>query len=522
MRLWVFVLWAVWLSLSPSLMAQTAAPPPTAVSAAPAAGAPARPADDLLKGAVYQYRLQGEQPFADPVPSFKATSHAWLQARCRFTLPASSALDAATLKVVLPDFGIAAATLNARPVEIPAKGAFYHALVIPGTLFQPGPNELEVHLYAEWVNTLRPDLSGSLFLTPLTLRDLAFVGGPILGAAGEDTFTVTCEMNLPAGVTVARAGAPSTHPPAVSPPGTLHRLRVSRDRAGGEYVLTATNGQAALRVPLNVPPFATADRLTFVVAGDTQNAGSRWGKSAAAILSHKPQLLVRTGDFVTHGHSRWQWDDDFLLPARDLLTRVPLYVVPGNHEGKTPIMEQLFYTPGGDGTARNWSQKVGPALLIGIDGRGQFGADTREGKWLEGVLASAADSRFIFLFNHYPGLSSFKHGQMKDGKFVERTTQRVVEDILPLLARYRATAYVSGHTHLYERLEPDHGVTTVVSGGGGAYMHHKTWDAPNSKVFVMERHYCLFEIEGNTCTMRVLTPEGKQIDTRVWQARRPD
>lgn len=502
-------------------MGQTAAPPARVSSPTPVAGSPARPTEDLLYGTGHHYRLPGEPSFSVSPPSFKPKVQASFEARCSFTVPADISMDAATLQLTLPDFGITAATLNARSVELPAKGASYHTLVIPGGLFQPGRNELQVDLHAVWVTTLQPGLSNSLFMTPLRLRDLAFTAGPILGAAGEDYFTVTCELNLPAEVTVARAAAAHQQPhrPAVSPHGTLHRMRVTRDRTGGEYVLTATNGQAALRVPLHVPPFATADRLTFAVAGDTQNAGARWGTLAAAILARKPQLLVRTGDFVTHGHSRWQWDDDFLMPARELLTRTPLYVIPGNHEGNTPMMSQLFHTPGGDGTARNWSQQVGPALLIGIDGRGRFRSDTSEGKWLEGVLAAAADSRFIFLFNHYPGLSSFKHGQIKDGKYVERTTQRVVEDILPLLAKYRVTAYVSGHTHLYERLEPTHGVTTLVSGGGGAYMHHKTWDAPDSRVFATERHYCLFEIDGNTCTLRVLTPDGRQLDTRVWTAR---
>jgi hypothetical protein len=95
--------------------------------------------------------------------------------------------------------------------------------------------------------------------------------------------------------------------------------------------------------------------------------------------------------------------------------------------------------------------------------------------------------------------------------------------ILPLLAKYRATAMIAGHDHNYQRSEPPEGVTVIVTGGAGAPLYEKSQEAekqnPYSQAFAAVLHYCLFVIEGDACTMQALTPEGETLDTRIWRAR---
>lgn len=485
-----------------------------------AASQPTRPAGDLLKGATFSYRANKDQPFAAELLTFK-TGHGNkgnFDAICKFNMPADAKPMSVCLQLAMTDFGITKATLNGKPVQFPLADMYYREAFIQNPDFQPGENVMELSFFANIVDQAHPNLAERLFMSPTGPADLKFIAAPILGAVWQEHFSVTCETNLPSKVTIQSASGQNVL--ATSDSNTVHRMKVPRDQAG-RYVLIATNGQVTLKTDLNPPPFPSADKLKFVVAGDTKNAGPRWAITAAAAIAHKPELIVRLGDFVNIGQMRWEWDSDFLNHAADMQTSVPHYAVRGNHEGNASIFKQLFYTPGDDSQAANWSQRVGPALLIGVDGRTRFTDGTKERKWLEGVLDGSGDAKFIFLFNHHPVMGSCKQTLVKDGKIAEKPSQRAFDDILPLLAKHKATAYLSGHSHMYERLEPASGPTCIISGGAGAHLHKKTWDAPDSKVQVSKHHYCLFEIDGDTCTLRALTPDGKEVDKKVWQARTP-
>ena len=97
--------------------------------------------------------------------------------------------------------------------------------------------------------------------------------------------------------------------------------------------------------------------------------------------------------------------------------------------------------------------------------------------------------------------------------------------IMPLLARYRATAMIAGHDHNYERNEPppNQGVTSITSGGAGAPLRPKSNRAaaanPYSKVFSPVLHYCVFDVSDNVCEMKVYGLDGKVIDQKTFAAR---
>jgi len=66
-------------------------------------------------------------------------------------------------------------------------------------------------------------------------------------------------------------------------------------------------------------------------------------------------------------------------------------------------------------------------------------------------------------------------------------------------------------------------ITQVISGGAGAPLYGKAENAeefnPHSEVYEMRLHYCLFEVDGDECTMQAIDTNGVVFDTRTWEAR---
>ena len=224
---------------------------------------------------------------------------------------------------------------------------------------------------------------------------------------------------------------------------------------------------------------------------------------AAEILKAQPELVITTGDLASSGKMDELWDKDFFGPARDLFATVPVYAVLGNHDAASPVFFEMIHGPNGDGRDKNWSQTLGDVLLIGIDGQ-------HAGEFVESALKGSR-AKFAFLATHYPAYSSGPHGDNDGSKNV----------LMPILAKYKATAMLAGHDHAYERSEPPagEGVTCIVTGGGGAPTYGKLKPNSYSKVFAATLHFCLFEIQDDVCHMKAIDTAGKVLDEKTFPAR---
>jgi hypothetical protein len=324
---------------------------------------------------------------------------------------------------------------------------------------------------------------------------------------------------MPAKVTVTFAGKPLT----AESNGTVHRLRVPRGSGEGAYELVAQCGPKTLHLPLTPQPPVADDKLALVAAGDCRTVLRDWKLVAAALAKVKAQVLVFNGDFVGDGMQEWTWDPEFFGPIQPTVSHIPIYPVMGNHEHDANIVHELFYTPGKDGREENWSQQVGPAFLIGINGERNFSKDSANAKWLEEQLQQAQKAKFILVFSHYPAWSSGGHGQQEAKEGLSDTAKWAREVIVPLLQKYKVSTFITGHDHDYERSELPGGLIEITTGGAGAptvpFLTSDTDVNPYSKVYSSKLHYCLFDIQGDTWTMKAITPEGKVIDECGGKAR---
>jgi len=500
---------------------------------------PAAPPVDLLRGAIWQYSTDGKT-FSDQPPVVQPGKRLSFIAKLNFDVGDTAGVVCLEFAHELPASCRCRIVLNGQMLKGPMKRMSYHTIpaIDPGVL-KSGTNSLAVRGMITSSAGAKPlTLAVGASLKALRPEHLAIQTGPILGAFGEDFFTITCRTNMPATVSVrcARGSLKNAKEwTVVAPrvggrshrnaPKLVHRIKAKVDGPGlYEYEVVASRGEtgrSTAKGRANLPDPAGALRL--VVMGDSRTNPDSWAKVAKAVLKQDPDLIVFGGDMVVNGRYDWQWDDEYFGPARELFARIPTYAVIGNHEGRAPLYYEVFWTPSEDGRSPNWSQQIGQVLLIGIDGAQDWSAGGKNVEWLDRTLAGAK-AKFIFLVSHYPAWTSSIHGTLDEqGNPREKPVRQGREVVLPLLAKYKATAMFAGHDHIYERSEPPGGVTHIISGGAGAPLRKKSDDAarqnPYSKVFASKLHYCLLEVAADACTMKAITPEGEIIDRRTWPGR---
>ncbi len=474
---------------------------------------------------------KGKAPNWNEVVRFKSAGKYKVTWRAEFNIKETS--DFSGLSLTKPD-AITHLKLNGNPIRMPERNMIYDTVPVPISMLKKGNNRLE----AQWQVTVKlikdrktarvsykPAMlkasDTKISLAGLTASELKFQTGPLLGYAGTDFFTVTCRVNIPATLTLSANGHK-----IVSPPALLHNFKVKRLKADTayKYTITATlpSGDTITTKPYIVRTLPKKTPFKFAVLGDSRSHPKDWKKVAEATRKEQPILSVFVGDMVTNGHKDRLWDNEYWAPAKDFLATIPYFSIIGNHEGNDPIFTKLFMTPTG---GNEWTQQVGPVLLIGIDGSKNWTKGSKLAQWLEKIL-SHSKAKYIFLFSHYPAWTSGYHGTLSKttGHPREKTIKNAQDTIMPLLEKYHATAMFSGHDHFYERSEPPKGVSMIVTGGAGAPLRDKVKNAekqnPYSKVFCKKLHYCILSVNTDACKMRAITPDGEVIDTWSWPARK--
>lgn len=216
-----------------------------------------------------------------------------------------------------------------------------------------------------------------------------------------------------------------------------------------------TTGAGPYRAP-SVRP-VIGQTFSFLVVGDygIGNAEEGWVAEAmrAWYRDHGVDAFVTAGDnvypeaepefFADAWERPFGWVDTAGLPVLPSL---------GNHDvedGSSEAVMDYFGMPGA------WyARTFGDALVVVLDSN-QVG-DPAQSRWLTHTLKRAA-ARWTIVVVHKPPYACGRY----DG------TPEVEAAWAPLFARYGVDLVVSGHDHNYQRFAPLHGVTYVVTGGGG-------------------------------------------------------
>ncbi len=416
--------------------------------------------------------------------------------------------------------------LNGQVIPVPLPGMHYGCVPgLPPHLVQPGVNVLSrrwegdaawqgarilaLTSFAGSAGHARLGVAGRLL--GHSQGSSRITTGPVLTHAGHDYATVSCRTDQIVALHLRGDGFDLP-----SPAGLVHRFRVDGLAAGRitRARLEPADGAPPLALRLRPVP---RDAYRVGVHSDPSPCPEVLAKALRVLAGCQPDLGLSLGDCQSDGRNDQLWDDDYLGRNRRYFATVPHLFVLGNHDDDAPFYDAMFPTPSG---RRSWAHRLGPVMWVGMDGLQDWGPDGDNARWLDTTLAGS-DAPFIVALNHYPAWTSTGHGAMRaDGRPVQRSVHHSRSVILPILQRHRATVYLNGHAHCYERSEPPGGVSCITTGGAGGFLY--TADPslnPHSADYLPVHHVSLFEVATTQLDLVIKDLAGTPLRRQTWTPR---
>jgi len=364
---------------------------------------------------------------------------------------------------------------------------------------------------------------GGLILAGTLHAAESYSCGPFLLDPGPDRMTVVIDHEKPVTATLTLSGADGGGKKVIEhgEPARHHLFVLEGLEPGAEYryeVKTGRKHGSGRRSFRTLPEDPEQYRL--IALGDVRSQPHIWHKVAQRIFEEEQEALfiIGTGDYPADGRQYGQWIDQFFVPARDLLARMPIWPSIGNHERTRASGDEreeeshyfsLFELPGNERWYRIDYQYL---TLLVLDSNSQMGSDSEQYAWLQEQLRSERERFTMAAFHHAP-FTSGPHGRRhEDGTPREWPVDQGQRFLAPLFEMYGVDLVLNGHDHLYERSYKD-GVYWVVTGGGGAPLYKiDSAENPYQQTAKSVYHYSTLDVDKEAIRLTAVDLEGEIID----------
>ncbi|MDX2146369.1 MAG: LamG-like jellyroll fold domain-containing protein [Planctomycetota bacterium] len=377
---------------------------------------------------------------------------------------------------------------------------------------------------AEIKSQFEPQKALTSYVPPRETELRALLEAPYLQAPTPTSMTVMWETSLPARAHVeygTTAGLGKKTEPGSE--ATMHEIVVSglEPHTSYFYKVVATGGDgktiesATYQLQTAVRP---NDAYAFTVIGDTQRNPAVTGKLAKLAYALRPNFQVHCGDVVDDGPDKKQWLGDLLGPQSQLLARVPMMPVIGNHERNDSLYYQYFSLPNPE---YYYTFTYGNAQFFMVDTNKKTDPESEQHKWLERDLA-ASTATWKIAMHHHPIWSSDENDYGDTYKGPSTHGEMKHRSLASLYEKYGVDVVFTGHIHVYERTWPlregkidrKNGVLYITSGGGGggleAMTPTRTWFNVH---FAPVHHICYVTVHENYMQLKAYDQNGLLFDT---------
>jgi hypothetical protein len=329
--------------------------------------------------------------------------------------------------------------------------------------------------------------------SPDTNLPVALTNTPALGAGDKEAAADTTGM---LGLFLPYVASDSEHATLINPP-------VSEP---------TTPIKTPVPEPAPLTHTAIPGATRFAVIGDYGLAGKPEADVADLVKSWNPEFIITTGDnnykvgaAETIDKNIGKYYQEFIHPYKGKygpgaeVNR--FFPSMGNHDWSTDGGQPYFDYFDLPGNERYYEFVWGPMHLFAVssDRREPDGLTPKsvQGQWLKSrMMASSANWKIVYM--HHPPYSSSDRG----------STDRMQWPF----ERWGATAVISGHEHVYERLDID-GISYFINGLGGAPIYDFSEPIPGSQVrFQDDYGAMLVEATSKQITFQFITRQNQIID----------
>jgi predicted phosphodiesterase len=370
----------------------------------------------------------------------------------------------------------------------------------------------------------------------LPLGDAGYALPLTIAHLTEHSATLFFELDAPrAGTVVLRPleGVGSVQETPLSPDHTRHMLRFEGLEPGANYEALLALGQSPADAaqptfldrawgPVRFRTPAADGQLRFGLLSDASFGDPATQALIELMTGYELDFVLHAGDVVDETEQGvdpyLSYAEKFYKPFEPLLTRMPVYAVPGNHDYDADIRyqgEPFFYhafPPFGnvegdspaEGKRQSYAFTQEGLQFVLLDSQVLFGVPGRQAQraWLEARLADPTFRATIPVFHVSPYSSSTVHPN--DGMPVQAAW-------VPRFEAARVPLALSGHFHHYERVLRN-GITYIVAGGGSSTLYSLGERVPGSQFAARRTHFVLVELEGNRLILAALDLEGEAFD----------
>jgi tartrate-resistant acid phosphatase type 5 len=256
----------------------------------------------------------------------------------------------------------------------------------------------------------------------------------------------------------------------------------------------------------------TPASIRFAVIGDYGQGTQPEQDVANLVKSWKPDFVITVGDnnypsgaVETIDQHVGQYYHEFIFPYIGAYgagaDRLRFFPTLGNHDWDTDRAKAYFDYFVLPGNERYYDFVWGSAHFFALDSDSRepdgVGASTAQAGWLKDKLA-VSTSTWNLVYMHHPPFSSGLHGSVEWMRWPFKV--------------WGATAVLSGHDHVYERLSID-GLTYFIDGVGGGPIYHFVGAYQGSQVqFNADYGAMLVTADSQQITFQFITRKGKVID----------
>ncbi len=300
------------------------------------------------------------------------------------------------------------------------------------------------------------------------------------------------------------------------------------------FAATASSPAQTAAPTFRVPDADLPQPLVLIAYGDMRftdpsetGASSPPARQAlvARVAAEKPAAIFLNGDVPWHGIAA---DYAEYLEETAIWRDQKLRVFPalGNHEFshcEVAACLELWWNNFPELRGRRWySVALGSHVLgIALDTDDSLLPGSEQRAWLEQQIAGLGKSvQFVLIVLHHPPVADVQTTQHVDHnpRPNEQSLAAYLDAVAPTAhARFLVSA---GHIHNYERHE-QHGVTYLVSGGGGAapYAVDRTPDDLYQSADFPNYHYVRLELQGRTVSADMIRLTDPTSVTPQWEVR---